>query len=93
MNLRHATIGQGADLVPIDGNTSIAVPTFNRMLVQPLVVLEKGAQRLPYLPVLIAFRPRRERPGIEQNIPPQHQELRPGVEQWIDRTASGLCSN
>ena len=46
------------------------VRTVEGMSVQPLLVLEKGAQRQRNLPMLVSFRARWECPGVTENIAP-----------------------
>jgi hypothetical protein len=50
---------------------------------QPFPPLEKGAKRPSNLSMLIAFRTRRERAGISQNVAPLLNKLRLAVERMI----------
>ncbi|MHB8270655.1 hypothetical protein [Bradyrhizobium sp.] len=53
------------------------------MGVQPFLVLEKVAKRQGDLPVLVAFRARRECPGITQDVAPVLDKLCLAVERTI----------
>ncbi len=52
-----------------------------RVRVQPFLVFEKSAQAQGDLPVLAAFQPRWERPGIKQDVAPKHFEILDPVER------------
>ena len=56
-----------------------------RVRVQPVLVLEEPSQRQCDLPVLVAFRSRWERPGMKQDVAPEHLEIVHPVERQLGR--------
>jgi hypothetical protein len=56
---------------------------FADMGLQPFPVPEQGTERQGDLPMLIAFRPRRERAGVSQYVAPLLNEFRSAVERLI----------
>jgi hypothetical protein len=50
---------------------------------QPFPLPEQGAERQGDLPMLVAFRPQRERAGVSQYVAPVLDKLRSAVERLI----------
>jgi hypothetical protein len=56
---------------------------FDDMGLQPIPVPEQRAERQGDLPMLVAFRPRRERAGVSQYVAPVFDEFRSAEERLI----------
>jgi hypothetical protein len=60
-----------------------------RVCVQPLLVLQESAQGQGDLPVLIAFRPRPDRPGMKEDVAPKRFEIVHPVKRFGSWNAVG----
>ncbi len=74
---------EAAKIASIERRTALFLRTIQGMGVKPFLVLEKGAKRQGDLPVLVAFRARRECPRITQDVAPVLDQLCPAVERTI----------
>ena len=81
----HFAAHEPAKIAGIGRRKALFVRTRQGMGIQPFLVLEKGAKRQGNLPVLVAFRTRREGPGITQDVAPVLDQFRHAVERTIRR--------
>ena len=58
---------------------------FNSMCIEPALVFEEGAKRQGKLPVLVPFKSRRKRAGIEYYVAPDHSKFGHRVARLVSR--------